>query len=227
MAEPRNPTIPGSREGFNCLLSVAGYGKRVVRCLSIYHGIDISSSQDETRDAAAFYTLNVTASNFFLGLTFLSRAERETFSRWCVGWARAVSANQPVGGYMRVQVPARRFNRSAVLQGGLVFGDAIGTVSYPLTLRFIGADDPVSAVGSASVSEDSFFQTATRDTVNAPYFYPAYYVNGRSGDAPDSVLYDRDQAAHDAKVLKGIGTDIGQGLADVFIDPLADIIGGG
>lgn len=183
-------TIPGSPVGFNCLLSSAGYGQRAARAIGISYGVDISSSEDEMRDSHVFYTLNVTESDFVLGLIFVSMAERLDFANWLSGWAKAVASNAQVSGYISVSIPVRDYSRRAVWEGGLVYGDAIGTTSYPLALQFIGASDPVSAVGKSSVVGDSFVETATRDTTDAPFFYPSYYVNGATGDS----IYDNPSA---------------------------------
>lgn len=225
MAEPTQITVKGAPEGYNCTLSVVGYGARAVRVNDINHGVDIEVAQDETRDDATFYTLNVTEAPFAITCIFKTYGEREAMSKWLRGWAEAVSANQSVGGFITVRCPARRFIRTAVWEGGVVYGDAVGTVSYPMTLVFRAAEDPTSAVGQGDVFGDSRFQAASRDTAAAPYFYPAYYANGASGDAPDSAAYDRNKAAEDAKTLRSIGSTLGSALAPIG-DVLGDLFGG-
>jgi len=217
MAEPTNVTITHAPEGFNCSLSVSGYGSRVVRATDISHGVDIATSQDDTRDNSTLYTLNVTETPFVVTCIFKSMAERDAFADWLRGWAHAVSANRPVGGFITVRCPARRFVRTAVWESGITYGDAIGTFAYPLSLQFRAAEDPTSAIGATDVAGDSSVQAASRDTANAPYFYPSYYVNGASGDAP---IYDRPaaQPADTNMVAKAVTTGP---------DPIYKLVNGG
>lgn len=221
MAEPQQVTIKGAPEGYNCSLSVTGYGARVVRINDINHGVDIDVAQDDTRDDTTYYTLNVTDAPFAVTCIFKTLAERDSLSQWLRGWAAASSANRRVSGFMTVRCPARRFVRTAVWEGGVVYGDTVGTVSYTLTLTFRAAEDPTSAIGQTDVLGDSRFQAASRDTANAPYFYPAYYANGASGDAPDGAIYDRNKSAEDVRALKDVGSAF-----DTTLDPIVNLVFG-
>ncbi len=182
MADPR-PTISGATEGFNTRLTARGYGSRLLRCVRLAHGVEVGTQEDAAANGRALYPLNVVAPTFLVSAVFVDWAEREAFSRWAVDYMRRAATNQRVSGYLYVEVPARRFARYGVLAGPLVYGDVVGTVSYPCDLTFVGAQDPVGA------SRASFYRAAAKDTVAAPYFYPSGSQKA-GAESLEGTLYD-------------------------------------
>lgn len=193
MAEPTNVTIKGQREGLNMLLSIGGYGSRALRVIRLEHGIHVVTSEDTAANSKTLNTLNVTSGPFTVIVAFLTREERDSFNLWMHTYIMKVVNNEKVSGYSRVQIPARRFDKYAILKGRLVYGDHIGTLSYPAQLTFISASDPLSAIGQTKLSGVSRVVQASRDD-DAAYFYPTYYVDGKSGDA-EGVIYGRPKPA--------------------------------
>ncbi len=92
---------------------------------------------------------------------------REAFNDWAREYMRKVATNQPVAGYVYVEVPTRRFTRYGVLAGPLLSGAAIGDLSYRVDLTFVGAQVPLADVHT------SYYKAAPKDLVEAPHFYPS------------------------------------------------------
>lgn len=173
MAEPRQANIPGAPEGYNGRLSIRSYGSRVVRVTAISYGVEATTQMDESAGSRVLYPLARETVSFTLEMAFLSWAERESFTAWASTYMRRVAANQPIGGYVYVIVPARRFARNGIPVGPLPYGDRIGTVGYPVTLPFVGVHEPVSAVGRTPSGGVSYYRPPSKDTTQAPFFYPA------------------------------------------------------
>src|SRR5882724_4138391 len=148
-----SPTIPGAPAGFNTRLSVALYGSRVVRATSISYPLEVVSSEDVGPVGRVMYPVACEVPGFTLGLVFLSREEREGFCGWMRAYMERVVANERVGGYVYVYAPARGFGRNGVPIGPLEYGDQVGMVSWALSLNFVGATEPISAVGKTLVGD--------------------------------------------------------------------------
>lgn len=185
-------TIAKAPAGYNCLLSISGYGSRTVRCQSVSYGVAISTTEDNSAHSRTLYPLSEYVAAYDLALSFTTRTERDKFCTWLRTYMNRVSRNEKVSGYVYVQVPARRQAFNGVPIGRLLYGDALPTdLTYPLGIRFIGVADPISAVGgkTASAKLISTFQGPKEDRQNAPYFYPA----GRQKSGAESLagtLYD-------------------------------------
>ena len=173
MAEPRQATISGATSGYNCRFSVRSYGSRVVRVTSLSYGVEAITKVDEAAATMVLYPLARETPSFTLELVFLSYAEREGFTAWLSTYMRRVVANQKIGGYVYVVVPARRFARNGVPIGPLPYGDQMGMLGYPVTLPFVGVHDPISSVGQAQAAGVSYYRAPSKDTAQAPAFYPS------------------------------------------------------
>jgi hypothetical protein len=182
MADPR-PTIPGAAAGWNCRLTARGYGSRLLRCLRVAYGVEIGVQEDFAANARTLYPLNRTSPVFLLSAVFQSWEEREAFNRWASVYMRKVATNQPVSGYLYVEVPARRFARYGVLAGPLVYGETIGDVSFPSNLTFVGAQTPVAD------SRTSYYRPASKDKTEAPHFYPSGSQKA-GAESLEGTLYD-------------------------------------
>jgi hypothetical protein len=184
-----SPTIAGAPAGFNGRLSVALYGSRVVRVTSISYPLEVVSSEDVGPVGRVMYPVACEVPGFTLGLIFVSRQEREGFSEWLRGYMERVVADQRVGGYVYVYVPARGFARNGVPIGPLAYGDEVGLASYPVTVSFVAAIEPISGVGKTRVDEVSYYQGPSKDAASVTHFYPAGIQ--RAGlDEVERVLYD-------------------------------------
>jgi hypothetical protein len=186
-----NATIPGAPEGFNCLMVIRQYGSKAVRCLDVAYGLNIGSTEDEAAARRVYYPLNQYIAAYDLVLAFTSRGERDAFNHWVQTYMQRASANQKIGGYVYVQVPARNIAFNGVPLGPLTYGDTIpNDLYYPTNIRFVGTVSPISAVGNSSVlSGVSQFRLPTKDTTDAPFFYPG--GTQKSGASSlEGTLYD-------------------------------------
>jgi hypothetical protein len=182
-------TIPGAPAGFNTRLSVALYGSRVVRTISISYPLEVVSSEDVGPVGRVMYPVACEVPGFTLGVVFVSREEREGFCEWMRIYMERVVANERVGGYVYVYAPARAFGRSGVPIGPLEYGDQVGVTSWPLTLNFVGAIEPISAIGKTAVGGVSYYKGPSKDKDQAPFFYPAG-TQAAGRESLEGVLYD-------------------------------------
>jgi hypothetical protein len=189
-----SPDIPGAPLGYNCRLSARGYGSRVLRCVRISYRVQIGTTDDEGPNARAVYPLHRLVPGFTVVAAMLSYAEREAFNRWMREYMQRVASNQRVSGYVHVSVPARGFSRAGVPVGPLAYGDQAGQFYYPTTIGFVGATDPISAVGGGSPAGSSRYIAPSKDRTEAPYFYPA--GNQKAGaESLEGTFYDPRPAA--------------------------------
>jgi hypothetical protein len=167
-------TIPGAPQGFNCLMVIRKYGSKAVRCLDVAYGLNIGSTEDEAAARRVYYPLNQYIAAYDLILAFATLAERDAFNNWLQTYMARAASNQNIGGYVYVQVPAREVAFNGIPLGPLMYGDTVpNDLYYPTTVRFIGAVSPVSGVGvSSSLAGVSQFRLPSKDTTDAPHFYP-------------------------------------------------------
>jgi hypothetical protein len=189
MAEPQNATIPGASLGYNCRLSVRGYGSRLVRVESLAFPMEIITSEAAGTIGRVMYPLQIELPGFSLDVVFITRQERDGFNDWVSGYMRRVATNQHIGGYFYVVVPARRFAQSGVPIGPLPHGDRVGMLGYRMTIQFVGAQQPLSAVGYNTDHGVSYYKPPTADQAQARYFYPSgTQLSGR--EDLEGTLYD-------------------------------------
>lgn len=184
-------TIPGAPDGFNCLLAVRKYGSKIVRCTDVSYPLTIGSNEDEAANRRVYYPLNQYIPGFTLGFEFVSRAERDSLNNWLLSYMRKVADNQSIGGYVFVQVPARNIAFNAIPLGPLTYGEQTPpNLRYPASMQFQGAVSPVSGVGiKSALTGISQFKLPSKDTRDAPYFYPA--GNQKAGAVSlQGTLYD-------------------------------------
>lgn len=220
MAEPRQSriTIPGYRQGFNCRLSVPGYGRTAVRTMELLYGVNIIPGSDvnEAGNRRVFYPLVTTSSSFGMVIVHTSRRDRNQFNEWLRGYMRAVTGNRRINASMKIEVPARRFVRRGICSGTLHYGESIGDLDsgstgqygqddpdtgrgfFQTVLDFVGASDPISALGRRTVPAASYF--IGPGGRKAQHFFPAAtQVSGRESlegtifdSTPEEVLTEAD-----------------------------------
>jgi hypothetical protein len=187
-----SPTIPGAAEGFNGKLSASGYGSRLVRVVGIAQGPTFENQEAEAASRRVLYPLSNDDGDFQLAMAFLTWDEREAFNSWVRGYLLRVTTNQRVSGYMLVQVPARHFSRVGVPVGPLSYGDQVGTLAYPSTVRFIGTIDPTSAVGKTTTA-GSRFVAPSKDSSALAYYPSGTQASGAS--SLEGTFFDPTPAA--------------------------------
>jgi hypothetical protein len=185
-----NPTIPHAPAGYNCLMVVQKYGSRVAMVTDISYALNIGSSEDEAASRRVYYPLNQYIPAFDISYVFKSRVERDAFNQWMQAYMQKAASNQNIGGYVYVQIPARNIAFNGVPLGPLVYGEAVPTTpSYPLSVRYVGVTNPTSAIGKTALAGVSQFQLPTKDTKDAPYFYPAGKQKA-GAETLEGTLYD-------------------------------------
>lgn len=201
MPQP-DPQVPGARPGINARLSVAGYGQHLGRVLEVGYDVRVGAQEEEARARRAFYPLHVLSPSFGLVFQHLSHGEREAFNEWLGGYMRLVTGNATVSGYMRVEVPGRRFARNAVARGPLTYGDQVGAITYLSAVEFLGASRPISGVGQLDVGGVSRYYPPTGDLIDAPHYYPS--GTQRSGEAGlEGAIYDdRPDGSNDEQSMR-------------------------
>lgn len=173
MAEPRVVTIPGAPEGYNCRLSVGGYGSRVCRAVVIQYDLKVIGEDASAANRRAYYPVVVAGSSFDLQVIHKTYDEREAFNTWVRGYMEGIAANRRMSGAMKMECPARRLVRVGVVEGTLEYGLVWNeTLSYATTLAFVGSSEPLSALGGESVEGVSYFKTARVDAATSATFYP-------------------------------------------------------
>lgn len=181
MAEP--VSFPGATAGYNCRITVRGYGSRVVMCTRLAYGVEVGAREDEAARTRSLYPLYRTSPSFVVSAVFASWALREAFNSWAADYMARAVAGQGASGYAYVEAPDRRFARYGVLTGPLVYGASVGDLAYHTDLTFVGAQDPVPGVGV------SYYRPASKDRVDAPYFYPS--GSQRAGaESLEGTFYD-------------------------------------
>lgn len=188
---PASPTVPGARDGYNCRMSVSGYGSIYCRTVSITPALKIISSDQKAHRHRAFYPFITSGSSFSMTLVHASHAERETFNRWITTYLNKVLANESIGGTVLVEVPSRLFSRVAVPEEVVAnYGETVGDISYQTDLTFKGAKEPLSAIGKDNVGGDSYIKAARNGNATSRYFYPTGTQVAGAAKA-DGVMFDR------------------------------------
>jgi hypothetical protein len=178
--------------GFNGQISAIGYGKRRVRCMGLVFGLGIiANSGSQSKNRRSFYSVVTTGSSFTITIGFVSYEEREDFGRWMRGFMEDVSDGRASSGFMTIQVPNRKFFRTAVPGDrgtGIVYGEAVGDMGYTLELSFVGASDPIKSNLSNRQAGLSYFKMP-KNNDESRYFYPA----GRQvagAESLDGTIFD-------------------------------------
>lgn len=193
MAEPTQVTISGAREGRNCRLSVSGYSSITVQAVALALVVNINASDEDAGSRRAYYPFSVVSDSFSLIVIHNSWAQREAFNAWIRGYMNKVIANDKIGGTIKVELPVRRFVRNAVPKGTVNYGARFDDVSFTTTIQFVGALNPLSAVGQSAVSGVSYYKPPTNDPT-AKYFYPSgTQVSG--AESLQGTIFDSSPAA--------------------------------
>lgn len=216
-------TVVGEPNGTNCVLSIAGYGARSIRVLTVGYNVSITSNEENNATYTVFYPINVLADDFTLVAIFPSYRSRESFTAWVQGYMLRASTNaKSASGYVNVSVPVRKFYRKAVLSGTLEFGMSSGDIAFPLTLTFIGSADPLN-LNKAS----GYVAPKNKDAAaDAAFSYPSTSTQLKGMESYEGTIFDelitRDQAYADWQhmMMSGIATYIS------FEDYYAQVSGG-
>lgn len=178
-----NPIRP---KNSNATMSASKWGTIYVKILQIGHGVHIASSTVQTRFSRALYATKRTSGTFGLVIVCSSYDEYDSLGKWITGYGRKAASTEGGVGPVRVVVPSRNFDKVAI-PSGVTFGDAVGAITYPVSINFTGARDPVPHTpGFIS----SFSLPTGRDVDPAlPYFYPGgtQLAGAAKGD---DALYD-------------------------------------
>lgn len=173
----------------NCTISVARFGHLHVRATRVVHGMSIVAyaPEGQSRRGKTFYSSKRTSGSFDIRLVFSKYAIYETVCDWLERYGRWATDPNTIAAPCRVTVPARNFDMTGVLKGGVTFGDAVGTVVHAVDLAFVGSRDPLE-FDSPILS--TFERGRRTDDPALPHFYPAgTQLTGRT-DGWDT-LYDR------------------------------------
>lgn len=168
---------------FNATLTARNYGEKKVVVERIAYGIEIEADSDTTRHHVAFYAKKVVPTAFEITVVCRSFEEYENVGNWLKGYGDKVSGGTAQAATMRVQVPAFKFDRLGIPQGGITFGDRLDAVVYRFRLSFLGTQDPL-AEGAASQ-----FKDASAEDRAIPYFYPVNQLRGQ--EEGEDLLYQR------------------------------------
>jgi hypothetical protein len=161
----------------NCTLSASGYGTYAVDAVRIQHGMGIVSSEDQSRNGAAFYPTKRTSGSFGMTVEFADHSEFEKFNTWIENYCRRIANPETTGvGQMRVQCPAVEFDKIAIISGergpATTHGDDWNAVKYAVTLNFEGARDSL-ALTSPLLSEFRRPSDAWDGVNGSTNFYPS------------------------------------------------------
>jgi hypothetical protein len=188
----------------NCLISVANFGHLNVRAISVSHGISVVAYAGEgtARRSKSFYPSKRTSGSFELELIFAKRDTYKVVCDWLERYCRWASDPNTNASACRVVIPNRDFDKTAVLKGGITFGDDVKVVAHRVMLSFVGSRDPISL----SDPIVSIYQPpADTSDPSLPYFYPAGPQLSGSQSGWD-LLYDiheGDQDALEQAILSG------------------------
>lgn len=158
----------------NCSLSARNYGSFSVKVETVSHGINlIGSDTNYARHHRVFYLTKRTSGSFVLGMVFSSAREADRFARWLEQYGRLLSSPNSKLGPMRVTIPRRRFDKTAIPTEGITYGDDVRRLAPRMQIRFVGSRDPV-AFNSNLLSKFILpGAEAIRNNPEIPYFYPA------------------------------------------------------
>lgn len=153
-------------------ISAKGMGTRQVRVITLQRRLGIIASADsEAKSRRAFYPVVTTGSSFLMQIAFTSWEERERFNDWMLRYMRSVVNGTAASGVMTVRVPQRDFEKTAIPESDLEFGEGVTDVGYTLDLSFIGASDPVDLNLGQRMAGISYFK-GPKGMQESRYFYP-------------------------------------------------------
>lgn len=168
----------------NCFLSAGGHGDYEVTVTTISHGISIAAgAPDQARNHRAYYFSRRTSGSFTLGLVFTSQKAYGDFGAWLQAYGSKVSAPGVKVGAMRVSIPSREFERVAVPVSGTTYGEQVGQVSYPMSLRFDGGRDSED-FSSPAISQ---FVAPIFNQEESAFFYPGGTQLSGAGSKEDAL----------------------------------------
>jgi hypothetical protein len=180
--------------GENCVISVPNFGSIKLVVIRLVFGLNIftfgAGGEIESRTAKQFHTSHRTSGSFDITMVFNSWPRYDEAMKWFERYIQWAADPNTDASPARVVVPSRRFDRTAVLEGGLTFGDQAGKVVYLVELSFKGARDPVTNIKSSDLLA-KFVPAEESELVR---LLPASY--GRSGrnswDAVGGLVDDVD-----------------------------------
>lgn len=158
--------------GFNGTISARGHGTRRLRVMGLEFGLNIiATSDNQARTRRAFYPLITTGSSFTMTVGFVSWEEREGFNRWMSNFMDDVSSGTARYGTQTVVVPSRDFQRVAVPESEIEYGEGVGDMLYLSSVKFIGASDPLNTDLTMKQMGTAYY-TKPRGSSEAQFFHP-------------------------------------------------------
>ena len=159
-----NPPRPKTYNGY---LTASGWGTIYVRAMKIDHGMSvITSGSAYSRGGTDLYITRRTSGSFNAQFLCTSYAEYKQFGDWIREYGKRLAVDAPTVGPVRMVVPSKDFDMVAV-PSGTSFGDAVDSITYPVSIAFMGARDPVPL---STLSE--FRLPAGSSDPSLPYYYP-------------------------------------------------------
>lgn len=140
--------------GENCVISIPTFGKVRVKATHLIHGVNmfgIGGGEEQSRTRKFFFTTHKTSGGFYLGVVFTSHAQHERFMEWLERYARWIADPYSPGAPARVVIPSRNFDKTAILEAGIEYGDEAGQFVYRSELRFMGSRDPVDLSTTSTI----------------------------------------------------------------------------
>lgn len=189
-------------KGENCTLSVDRFGSVNVIAETVSHGISLISygaGAGETRMFQSFYTSKRTSGSFDLGLVFPSYEDYERVMKWIERYGRWASNPHAIPSPMRVQIPSRNFNKTGIPETGITYGDKAGSVTYRVTLAFMGAS-------SVLEHDDESISRVLKDvsTSELVHLYPAGSPGGGIG-IEDAAFGSADGSFSAQQIINEVG----------------------
>lgn len=179
--------------GENALISIKNYGERRVVVTRVVHGMSVfahnQEPEAESRTRKAFLTYKRSSGSFDMTTVFTSSQRREVFCDWLRGYMVRISNPNAMTVPVRVIVPSREFDKTAMLEGDLVYGDRVGDIIYPLELSFMGASSPINRFDDSLRSK---FSLPVSEDPALTYLYPAG-SQLRAGQSPDDPVSPFDE----------------------------------
>lgn len=149
----------------------------------------IANTGAQAKTRRSFYSVVTTGSSFTIRVGFVSYEERGRFNQWMRQFMEDMVDGQAESGFMTIQVPKRKFFRTAVPNNDLVYGEAVGDLGYTLDLSYVGASDPIDSNLTTRQAGLSYFRGPQGDDSESRYFYPAgRQVSG--AESLDGTIFD-------------------------------------
>jgi len=165
-----------TRRGLNATLSYPRDGKTHVyrvRCTTISHGLQLVSTESQSRTERALYPMKQVPTQFSITVALKGYPEHRHFSDWLATYAMFALNPDRGGKYpqMTVSVPSRNFQRAGVPLSGAEWGDKVGRILWNRVVTFETSGEPWdSRKPRYSRYEDPENAQAYREN---RYFYPA------------------------------------------------------